>query len=262
MGPDRLDWFALLLAVVPLAFSFAVFRVFRIGLAKELAVSVIRMSVQLFLVGLYLTFLFRWDNPLISVGYILFMVAAANCSVLKNTGLSGKMYGATYPPLAFSILVVLGWYTVLVFTPTPIYSAKYLIPVAGMLLGNSMRRTIITLERFYSSIRDDEEGFASLILYGATVREAAYPYFRQAYRVGVAPALAGMATIGLVSLPGMMTGQILGGADPIVAVQYQAVIMLAIFVTTELATLLSVQMSYRRGFGPTGFFRREIMKAR
>jgi putative ABC transport system permease protein len=152
------------------------------------------------------------------------------------------------------------YYMVLVFRPTPLYDARHLIPITGMILGNSMNRVIVTLERFYSSVRQHSEGYAASIAMGATVREAAASHLRAAYRAGLSPALANMATIGLASLPGMMTGQILGGSEPMTAVQYQIAIVLAIYLATDLAGLLCVTFSMRRGFDEYGFLRLDIFK--
>ena len=188
------------------------------------------------------------------------MLAVANVSVLKGSGLRLALFAHTFPALLVAIGATLAYFTIFVFDPEPLYDAKYMIPVAGMLLGNSMRRTIVTLERFYTSIRRDPEGFAALLTMGATVREAARPYLRNAYSAGIGPVMASLATMGLVSLPGMMTGQILGGSSPAVAIRYQIAIMLAIFVATEIATLLSILLSLRRSFDAYGFLRPGVFR--
>ncbi|MFH1532039.1 MAG: ABC transporter permease [Pseudomonadota bacterium] len=260
MGASDISTLGMILAYVPLLITVVVFRMLRLRMAGTLLVSVGRMSVQLALVGLYLTVLFRYNHPALNVGYVLLMTAVANYSVLRSSGLSLKFYAVTLPALVVAIVAVLSFYTLLVFRPEPLYDARYMIPIAGMLLGNSMNRTIVTVERFYSSIRRDREGFAAYVTFGATVREAATPYLRSAYRAGIAPVLANTATMGLVSLPGMMTGQILGGSEPAVAIKYQIAIILAIFAATELATVLSVLLSLRRGFDRFGFLRTELFE--
>lgn len=242
--------------------SLLLFRVARVKLEKEFILSLARMTVQLGLVGLYLTAIFELNNPFLNLGYVLLMVGVANYSLLRNSGLKLVFFGFTFGALAFSMGGVLLYFLVFVFSPTPLFDARYVIPVAGMLLGNSMSRTIVTLERFYSSIRGDLDGYYSSITVGATVREASEPYLTIAYRAGLQPSLANMATIGLVSLPGMMTGQILGGSSPLVAIKYQIAIIIAIFVATELATLLSIFSSMRKGFDEFGFLRSTVFKNR
>jgi putative ABC transport system permease protein len=260
MGTKDISTIGLVIAFSSVAVSLVVYRVTRVGLYRELLVSMGRMSVQLALVGLYLTALFELNHPLLTIGYLLLMVAAANYSVLRNSGLRGRFFAYTFPALLISIGAVLAFFIALVYAPSPLYDARYLIPIAGMLLGNSMNRTIITTERFYSSVKQDPDGLAALLTCGATTREATAPYLRIAYRAGVSPALANLATMGIVSLPGMMTGQILGGSSPLVAIEYQITIILAIFVATDLAALLCIFLSMRRGFDDFGFLRTDIFK--
>ena len=260
MGAKDISTLGMVLAFAPLLLPLVFLWFLGIRRHGNLLVSVARMGVQLWLVGLYLTYLFQWNHWAITFGYIFLMLAVANASVLRGSGLRLQLFAYTLPALVIAIGATLAYYTLVVFVPDPLYDARYLIPVAGMLLGNSMRRTLITLERFYRSIRDDSEGYASLLTMGATVREATAPYLRAAYTAGVEPVLASIATMGLVSLPGMMTGQILGGSPPGVAIKYQVVIMVAIFIATEIATLLAIRLSLRRAFDEYGFFRPEVLR--
>lgn len=260
MGARDISTPGLLLAFAPVVLSFLILSGLRIRRRRDLLVSVTRMAVQLWLVGVYLTWLFEWNHWAINLGYVLLMMAAANATMLRGSGLRLRLFVPIFPALLVGIGATLAWYTVLVFAPTPLHDAKYLIPVAGMLLGNSMNRTIVTLERFYASIRRDPEGFAALVTMGATVREAATPYLRTAYAAGLAPVIAGMATMGLVSLPGMMTGQILGGSPPDVAIEYQIAIMLAILIATEIASLLAIWFSLTRSFDGYGFLRADVFR--
>ena len=240
--------------------SLPVFRRLQLKVARELFVSIARMTVQLTLVGFYLTVIFKYNNPWVNVGYVLLMLGAANFSLLRSSGMKLELFSHTLPALAIGIFFSLTYYTTLVFSPDPLLDARYLIPVSGMLLGNSMNRSIITMERFYSAIKKDHEGYASLVTMGATVQEATMPYVRSAYKAGLSPSLANMATMGLVFLPGMMTGQILGGASPMTAVKYQIAIMLAIFVATEISTLLVIYFSMRKGFDAYGFLNAGVFK--
>jgi putative ABC transport system permease protein len=242
--------------------SLLVYRITRVGLERELLLSVSRMTVQLGLVGLYISVLFELNHPALNIGYVLLMIAVANYSVLRNAGLVSILFVYTFPALLFAVFGMLGYFFLFVFRPTPLYDAPTLIPVAGMLLGNSMNRTIVTMERFYNAVQRGRERYASLIAMGATVREAAAPFLRDAYRAGLSPALANMATMGIAFLPGMMTGQLIGGSSPMVAVKYQIAIVLAIFVTTDLASLLCITFSMRRGFDRYGFLRGDVFKSK
>jgi len=260
MGAHDISSTGLLLAGCSLLISVFMYTLTRVGLLKELLIAMGRMGLQLLLVGMYLTWLFTLNNPWVNIGYILLMMAIANYSVLKSTGLRREMFLYTFPATFISIGMIGSYFMLLVFRPEPLYDARYLIPICGMLLGNSMNRTIITLERFYSSVKKDESGYSALIAMGATVPEATASYLKTAYRAGLGPALANMATMGIVSLPGMMTGQILGGSDPLVAIKYQVAIILAIYVSTDLSALLCISFSRRRGFTHYGFLNHDIFK--
>ena len=262
MGAADISYIGMGFALGAVLISLAVYRITRVGLEKELLLSVGRMTVQLSLVGAYITLLFELNHPAVNIGYVLLMVAVANYSVLRNAGLVFGMFFYTFPAILIAVLAVIAYFFLLIYKPAPLYDAPYLIPIAGMLLGNSMNRTIVTMERFYTTVNRNADRFASLTAMGASLREAAQPFIREAYRAGLSPALANMATMGIAFLPGMMTGQILGGSPPIVAVKYQITIVVAIYVATDLASVLCISLSMRRGFDRFGFLRPDIFKAR
>lgn len=262
MGSADISIFGMGMALASVLISLLVYRVTRVGLEKELLISVARMALQLGLVGLYITALFELNHPALNLAYLFVMVAVANYSVLRNAGLISTLFVYTFPALLLAVGSILAYFFVFVFRPEPLYDAAYLIPIAGMLLGNSMNRTIVTMERFYNALKSGGDRYDTLLAMGATVQEAAAPFLRQAYRAGLAPALANMATMGIAFLPGMMTGQLLGGSAPLVAVKYQITIVLAIFVSTDVASLLCISFSMRRGFDELGFLREDIFKAR
>jgi putative ABC transport system permease protein len=121
-----------------------------------------------------------------------------------------------------------------------------------MVLGNCLRADIIGLTRFFESLQSEEKSYLQSLAQGASLREAVHPFERLAIRSALAPTIATMATIGLVSLPGMMTGVILAGASPLHAIKYQIVIMLAILSGTALTLWLALWLSRRTGFSPYG----------
>jgi putative ABC transport system permease protein len=260
MGANDIPILGMALALASVLASLVVYRITRVGLEKELLISVGRMTLQLAVVGVYITFIFELNHPAVNIGYIFLMVGVANYSLLRNAGMVTKMFRYTFPALLLAVFSVIAYFFVFVFRPTPLYEAAYLIPVAGMLLGNSMNRTIVTMERFYNAVKRGEERYAALLAMGATLREATAPFLKEAYRAGLAPSLANMAAMGIAFLPGMMTGQILGGSSPTVAVKYQIAIVLAIFVSTDIASILCITFSMRRGFDRFGFLRNDIFK--
>jgi putative ABC transport system permease protein len=216
---------------------------------KPVLIAALRMTVQLAVVGFYLDVIFRLHNAWINFGWFVFMIVVANFSVTRNAGLKAKKFF----PIVFCGLVVGSFFVLIAFIflairPEPFYDARYLIPIGGMVVGNCMRANVISLERFYSSIKKNEREFLTYLLMGASLREAILPYLREAIKPALAPSIATMTTLGLVSLPGMMTGQILGGSSPIVAIKYQIAVMIAIFTAIMISTVVNILLSLKVAF--------------
>ena len=126
-----------------------------------------------------------------------------------------------------------------------------------MIIGNSMNGATLAAERLASGIRERREELEAAICLGATSRQAAEPIVRQAFRAALMPTINTMAAMGIVSLPGMMTGQILSGTDPIVAVRYQIAIMCAITGAVGISSYLILLLGYRHYFTPAHQVREE-----
>ncbi len=234
----------------------------RLGIVKQLLIAVLRMTLQLGAMGLYLDYLFRFNNVWVNFGWVVLMIAIANFTVIRNTGLRTiRMFLTIMIGLTISAFFVIAVFIFVAIRPEPFYDVRYLIPISGMVIGNCMRANTIALERFYSSIKKNEREFLTYLLMGASLREAALPYTRESVRPALAPHLATIATLGLVSLPGMMTGQILGGSTPIVAIKYQIGIMIAIFTAITITTVLNLLFSFKVSFDEYSILRRDIFRS-
>lgn len=221
----------------------------RLGLVRSSLIAVVRMTAQLALVGLYLGYVFEINNPWINVGWVLVMVIVANANVLSSAGLRArKLFVSALAGITLSTIGVVAVFLLVAVQPDPLYDARYLIPIGGMILGNCMRGNVVALERYYRGVRDHRKRFLADLMMGATVAEATREEFRTAIKAALAPTISAMATMGIVSLPGMMTGQILGGSSPVTAIEYQLAIMVAIFVTVTLGTVLNLTLSRRVAF--------------
>ena len=144
--------------------------------------------------------------------------------------------------------------TGLVIGAEPWYSPRYVIPIAGMVLGNSMTGIALSLERVFADLDARSDEVRAMTALGASPWEAAHPSIRTALRAGLIPTINSMAAAGIVFIPGMMTGQILAGADPLEATKYQIVVMLMVSAAEIVGAVLAVLMSYRRRFSPDGVF--------
>ncbi len=263
MEPQTIDlsYWSLLVIYGLLVIPVAVFRITGVNLIRASAVSIVRMSAQLALVGLYLGFLFELNNLWLNIAWLIIMLLVANISIIGSAGLKLRFFFVpTLIGVALSTIIVLAVFVFIAIHPSPLYDARYLIPIAGMILGNCLKGNVLALERFYSAIRKNEREFSTYLFMGAQLNEAARPYFRQAILAANAPHVATMATLGIVSLPGMMTGQILGGAFPIVAIKYQIAIMISIFSSMALSSYLNIRLSMAIAFDDFQNLRREVMK--
>jgi len=242
IGPEGLAIAASLLLVAAL-----VSLVLQLSLERSVFVAGVRTTVQLLLVGMLLSFVFRVDSWPLVLAILLSMVVNAGVAGVRRTS---RRYQGIYLDglLAVSVSCVTVTFVVteLVLKVEPWYHARYLIPLMGMVLGNTLTGLSLALDRILNDFelrRAEVEGWLAL---GATGFEACRPLIKDAARTGMIPILNVMSVAGIVSLPGMMTGQILAGADPMQAVQYQIVVMFMIAAAASLGALLASLLAYRR----------------
>lgn len=241
MGANDLNlysmFFAYLLLLLPLGILFYM----KVKLVKETLLSVLRMSIQLGLVGLYLKYIFEWDNLWLNIAWLMVMIIVSTWSIINSNGVCKRVFflpilGA----LAISLFFNVGYFNFFVVRITDIFNAKYLIPISGMLLGNSLKGNIIATNTFFDYFKNREREYFFTLSLGASREEALKPIVKESLKRSLKPTLASIATIGLVSLPGMMTGQILGGSVPMTAIKYQIAIMIAIFSTMAISIFLVI----------------------
>ena len=231
-----------------------------IRLTKDIAVGVVRMTMQLALIGIYLKTLFALNSPWLNGGWILLMLIVADLSILRRAGLNRRLFFlSTLTAVALSVIFSAAYLLQLVIKPPLFYDARYLIPLTGMILGNCLQGNVIGLERFYAALRKNENEYITYLLLGASRWEAVRPFFLDAVKAAINPTVASIATMGLVSLPGMMTGQILGGGEPWIAVKYQIAIMLCIFTSTTLAAVLNLRLGLGIAFNEFDVLKEDIM---
>ena len=162
--------------------------------------------------------------------------------------------------IAGTIIPLMAFLGPLLHRPT-LMDAQYVIPIGGMILGNCLRANIIGVKHFYEAIKKSEKRFLHTLSQGARLHEAIRPYLKDACQAALMPTVATMGTIGLVSLPGMMTGVIMGGVDPMTAIKYQIAIMIAIFSGTAITVVLAILMTIKGSFTPFGTLDRHAFKA-
>ncbi len=249
---------AYLLLIAPLA----ILLFLRVPILRESGIAVVRMTVQLLFVGFYLQVVFRLNRPLLNLAWLTVMVLVADGSIVRGCRLAPRRFAlplflALLAGTALPVLVFVGP----ILRRPGILDAQYVIPIGGMILGNCLRADIIGLRQFYESIARAEKSHHLALAQGARLGEALRPWFREAIEAALRPTVATMATIGLVALPGMMTGVILGGGDPMTAIKYQIAIMIAIFAGTAITVFLAIALTVRRSFDAYGLLDRAIFRA-
>jgi putative ABC transport system permease protein len=230
---------------------------FKTGLVKPTIIGALRMVVQLFLIGMYLKYLFLWDNPWINFLWVFIMVYVATETALSRTRLRRDILMI---PLAISFLVsaiLVGLYFLgVVLQLDNIFGAQYMIPIFGILMGNMLSSNVVALNTFYSNLTREQQLYYYLLGNGATRHEATAPFVREAIIKAFSPAIANMAVMGLVALPGTMIGQILGGSSPNVAIKYQMMIIVITVAASILSLMITLRLSFRKTFDSYGCIRK------
>ena len=228
-----------LLVVMDGALSLAL----QLKLERQLAIAALRMVLQLVLVGYVLSFLFAAVSPLWTAlaAFIMVLFASREIFVRQKRRLLGFWkygLGAGCTLLAAGTVTIFSLVTEL--HPEPWYHPRYALPLLGMILGNTMTGISLGLDVLTNGLVRERAAVEACLALGGTRYQAMLPAQRDALRSGFMPIINSMAAIGLVSLPGMMTGQILAGIEPLDAVKYQILIMFLIAGGTGLGTLAAV----------------------
>ncbi|MDO6527021.1 ABC transporter permease [Motilimonas sp. 1_MG-2023] len=252
-GSIDIAWWQLALFSLTLIIPFAINFRYQLEIGKDAMVGLLRMTVQLFLIGLYLQYLFTLNNLWVNLLWLLIMLLVGSSAIIKKAKLPVRpMLAPVLLGLLVGLLPLLALLSLVIIQPQPYYHAQYLIPLAGMLLGNSLTSNIVCLQHFFSAFKDRWDEYEGAIALGATSVQACHVFVQSSLQKALAPILATMATTGIVSLPGMMTGQILGGASPMVAIKYQLLIMIAIWVMMSVSITLCLFLVVRQKISPEG----------
>jgi putative ABC transport system permease protein len=247
----------LLLLLIPLAFNYYL----RLDIGRKTVIAASRMFLQLFLIGFFLKYIFELNLVWLNLLWLAVMLVVSTVSVVNSCSLQLKIFGCpVLLSVGFPVILVLFYFNFFIIRLGNIFDAKYLIAIGGMLLGNLLNGNIVGLNNFLNNVRKTEKKYLANLALGADKREALLADLRESIRASINPTIASMATMGLVSLPGMMTGQILGGTSPAVAVKYQMAIMIAIFVTRILSIFIALMMTLRVGFDEFDLLRKDIFR--
>lgn len=246
----ELELIPLALAYLFVVVALIIVRARGIGREKELLLATSRMTLQLIITGYALTYIIEQPHPLFTLGMLLLMEGFAirnifkrakrplNKSFKKIIGLSIGV-GTSFSILFFLFGVV---------GIKPWYNPRYAIPISGMLIGNSMTGISLGVVHLSEAMYQQKDRIEAALMMGASPKMATHQIVNEAFASAILPTVNSMMGIGIVFLPGMMTGQILSGVSPLVAIKYQIAIMLGILGSVTLTVLLFSYLGYRTFF--------------
>jgi putative ABC transport system permease protein len=232
-----------------------------LGIHRSIIIGALRTTIQLIAIGYILGWVFHLDNWALVIAYLMAMLSVAAYTIYS--GRKAKARKGMLPAISISLfigsLITLAVVQYLVVGIHPWYDPQYLIPIAGMIFGNALTAMALCLDSFSGAMKDNADEVEQRLALGATRRKAASRHIQSALRAALMPIINSMMVVGLVQLPGMMTGQILSGTNPIIAVKYQVVVMFMILAGNALSTVLVMNLSINRYFTPAHQLRWDVL---
>ncbi|WP_443564632.1 ABC transporter permease [Psychrobacter celer] len=221
----------------------------RLHLTKTLLMAALRTVVQLSFIGLILAWVFAREQwyEVLSILTIMTLIAGSAAKNRVKRRYKG-LFIDTLLAVSVSAVLVTAIAILVVLEVQPWYTPQFVIPILGLILGNSLTAISLTSNQLINAFYEQQARIEMMLSLSATPFEAVHEQIRTAIINGMTPTLNSMLVVGVVSLPGMMTGQILAGADPTQAIRYQIVTMFLICVSSTLGCTISALLTYRRFF--------------
>ncbi len=249
-GAVNLNIWQLVAAYVFVIILILIVRMRGIAREKQILLSTVRMTVQLVLVGYLLVYLFDNINPFFTIGVVIIMEVFAVYNIFKRAKyrLSKRLKRAVAISMTIGTLNCLFYFLLVVLRVNPWYNPRYFIPIAGMIIGNSMTGVSVGVNQLVDGMQTKKHLVESALMLGASPKIAAKDIVNSAFDSAILPTINSMLGMGIVFLPGMMTGQILSGTSPLTAIEYQIAIMLSILGSVALTVVIFVQLGYKSFF--------------
>lgn len=236
----------LIMSLVLLAITLVLSRSRSLGLERDMVIASVRGGIQIMAMGFLLFFIFQLEDLLLAsvmLAFIAGMVMVATYTSARRAKDLPQPARATFWGIAVASLVTLGVMAGLRILPT---RPEFLIPIAGMVVGNSMNTTSLALNRLLAEVRGHRSRIEARMLLGADAETALEPHVRSSVMSSLIPTVDSLKTLGIVFIPGGMTGMLIGGVDPIWAAQYQLVIFFMIFSSCTLATTVATAIASKQ----------------
>lgn len=229
------------LIMVPIIISYKE----KLELNRDIIVSMLRAVVQLLAVGYVLDVIFGLDKLIYTVILVLVMIINGAINTKKKGFTIESQVFISFVSISVGTIITLG---ILISSKAIGYTPNEVIPVAGMIISNSMVAIGLSYRNLINNFKNNSIAVEVKLSLGASIKEASDEIIRESIKISIMPTIDSAKTLGIVSLPGMMTGLILAGASPLVAVKFQIMVTFMILSSSSIATIMATYLSYKKFF--------------
>lgn len=229
------------LTVLPILFSYKQ----KLGLEKDILIGLVRAVIQLIFIGYILTFVFGIDNAIITLTLILIMIFNASITSSKRVSKIKKAFIISFISIAVGTIITEG---VLILSGTINFQPNKIIPISGMIISNSMVSISLCFRALETGFKTKHKEVEIKLALGADIHLSSQNILKDSIKTGMIPTIDSTKTLGIVALPGMMTGLILAGASPLDGIKYQIIVTFMILSSTSIASFTSCYLSYKSFF--------------
>lgn len=249
METINIGWDGMLLGMLLMLMPIGYLKYIGSALLHPAIWGTIRMCIQLALMGIYFRYLFLWNNPWVNIIWVVIMVGVAGQTFLGRTGLRWQVFLLPVLTAFFVSAFAVGFFFLhFVLKMDNVFDARYFIPIMGLLLGNILTVSVVALSTYYKNLQREQQLYYFLLGNGATHSEATRSFLKEAIEKAFSPCIANMAVLGIVSMPGTMIGQMLGGSEPDIAIKYQIMIVVITVVSSLMAVIITICIASVRSF--------------
>lgn len=229
------------LLIIPIMISYKE----KLELNRDIIISMLRAIIQLLVIGYVLDFIFGLDKLIYTAVLVLVMIFNAAINTRKKGFLIENQVLISFISISIGTVATLG---ILIGSKAIEHTPNEVIPVAGMIISNSMVAIGLSYRNLVNNFKNNSIAVEVKLSLGASIKEASSEIIRESIKISIMPTIDSAKTLGIVSLPGMMTGLILAGSSPVVAVKFQIMVTFMILSSSSIATIIATYLSYKKFF--------------
>lgn len=234
--------FSLAIAAVLVMISIGINMKEKLGMTKDIIYSIIRAIIQLVIVGYVLKYIFQVDNIFLTLAMVLVMIFNASMNAKKRNDNLENGFRHSFVAIGASTVITLG---MLLLAGAIKFIPSQIVPISGMIASNSMIAIGLCYRTMAAQFHDQRQQVLEKLALGADIKLASYPILRSSIKTAMQPTIDSAKTVGIVSLPGMMSGLIFAGVDPVHAIKYQIMVTFMMLAATGLGSVIAGYLSYR-----------------